>query len=278
MRFGGRPVERPAPIHPDAMSARSEVERSTRVEPRPRSAVLAPVSLGQAVVAPAILRHLVDGVPRGRCGRGARFRVDGGRLLCARAPRRVPLSRDDELPVRRTAHDPVRYDWPAPRAAGAVAGRQARGPPVPAPEQHGVVRNSGGERRHAPRAAGSPRLPARLCPREVRGLARQPAAPARPGFQGGLNWFRCHAGPIGRSEIELFAGRAIEVPSSFIAGAADWGTDRRPGAIERMRTTTCTHMEGVHLIEGAGHWVQQEQPERFNAILLDCLRRHPVPG
>jgi pimeloyl-ACP methyl ester carboxylesterase len=36
-------------------------------------------------------------------------------------------------------------------------------------------------------------------------------------------------------------------------------------------------MDGVHLIEGAGHWVQQEQPERFNAILLEFLRRHPVP-
>ncbi len=40
-----------------------------------------------------------------------------------------------------------------------------------------------------------------------------------------------------------------------------------------MRTTTCTRMEGVHLIEGAGHWVQQERPERFNALLIDVLGR-----
>ncbi|WP_267424247.1 alpha/beta hydrolase [Methylobacterium sp. GC_Met_2] len=109
-------------------------------------------------------------------------------------------------------------------------------------------------------------------------LAAYTAAFGRTGFQGGLNWFRCHTGLIGRSEIELFTGRSIDVPSRFISGAADWGTYRKPGAIERMRTTTCTRMDSVHLIEGAGHWVQQEQPERFNAILLEFLRRHPVPG
>jgi len=97
-------------------------------------------------------------------------------------------------------------------------------------------------------------------------------------FQGALKWFRYHTGPIGRSKIELFAGRSIDVPCRFISRAADWGTYRKLGAIERMRTTTCTHIDGVRLIEGAGHWVQQEQPERFNAILLEFLQRHPVPG
>jgi pimeloyl-ACP methyl ester carboxylesterase len=32
-------------------------------------------------------------------------------------------------------------------------------------------------------------------------------------------------------------------------------------------------MEAVHLIEGAGHWVQQEQPEQVSAALLQFLRR-----
>jgi len=30
----------------------------------------------------------------------------------------------------------------------------------------------------------------------------------------------------------------------------------------------------VHLIEGAGHWVQQEQPQAVNTLLLDFLKRH----
>jgi pimeloyl-ACP methyl ester carboxylesterase len=96
----------------------------------------------------------------------------------------------------------------------------------------------------------------------------------RTGFQGGLNWFRCHTGPIGSAEIELFAGRTIDVPACFVSGAADWGTFRKPGALERMRTHTCTRMQDVHLVDGAGHWVQQEQAGRFNGLLLDFLQRN----
>ncbi len=104
-------------------------------------------------------------------------------------------------------------------------------------------------------------------------LAAYTEAFGRTGFQGGLNWFRCHTGAIGRAEIELFAGRSIDVPASFIAGAADWGSYRKPGALDRMRNTACSRMDGIHLIEQAGHWVQQEQSERFNALLIDVLRR-----
>ena len=39
-----------------------------------------------------------------------------------------------------------------------------------------------------------------------------------------------------------------------------------------MRTRACTKMTGVHLIDGAGHWVQQEQPEQVAALLLEFLR------
>jgi pimeloyl-ACP methyl ester carboxylesterase len=31
-------------------------------------------------------------------------------------------------------------------------------------------------------------------------------------------------------------------------------------------------MRGCHLVQGAGHWVQQEQPEAVNRLLLDFLR------
>jgi pimeloyl-ACP methyl ester carboxylesterase len=43
-----------------------------------------------------------------------------------------------------------------------------------------------------------------------------------------------------------------------------------------MQTTACTRMEDVYLIEGAGHWVQQEQPERVNTVLLDFLHQRRV--
>jgi pimeloyl-ACP methyl ester carboxylesterase len=32
-------------------------------------------------------------------------------------------------------------------------------------------------------------------------------------------------------------------------------------------------MLGCHLIDGAGHWVQQEQPERVSELLFEFLGR-----
>ncbi len=95
---------------------------------------------------------------------------------------------------------------------------------------------------------------------------------ARTGFQGGLQWYRCGVEGIGRAELEVFSGRTIDVPALFVAGAQDWGVQQVPGALDRMRQAVCRDWRGCHLIEGAGHWVQQEQPARVNAVLLDFLR------
>ena len=95
----------------------------------------------------------------------------------------------------------------------------------------------------------------------------------RNGFQGGLNWYRSRTSGLYESELQLFAGRAIDVPSLFIAGKSDWGTYQRPGSFERMQGAACTRMLGCHLIDGAGHWVQQEQPEQVSELLLEFLRR-----
>ena len=76
----------------------------------------------------------------------------------------------------------------------------------------------------------------------------------RTGFQGGLNWYR--AGAVGGAAMDRFAGRTIDQPSMFIAGASDWGTYQAPGLLERMRHEACSDFQGVHLVDGAGHWVQ----------------------
>ena len=39
-----------------------------------------------------------------------------------------------------------------------------------------------------------------------------------------------------------------------------------------MQKTACTKVRGAHLVEGAGHWVQQEQPEKTAALILDFLK------
>ena len=99
----------------------------------------------------------------------------------------------------------------------------------------------------------------------------------RTGFQGALNWFRCHTGAIGRTEIALLSGRTIDVPILFVSGAADWGSYRKPGALERMRGIY-PRLTGTTFIDGAGHWVQQEQPERFTSRLLDFLSGGATEG
>ena len=93
---------------------------------------------------------------------------------------------------------------------------------------------------------------------------------ARTGFQGGLQWYRCLTGKY-VSELETFSGRTIDVPACFIAGRSDWGVYQFPGALERMETTACTQWRGTHLVDGAGHWVQQEQPETASRLLLQFI-------
>ncbi len=95
----------------------------------------------------------------------------------------------------------------------------------------------------------------------------------RTGFQGGLQWYRVRTTGLFDAELELLAGRTIDVPAAFIAGASDWGIHQSPGALERMQKQTCPLMKDFHLIDGAGHWVQQEQPEEVSRLVLDFLAR-----
>lgn len=95
----------------------------------------------------------------------------------------------------------------------------------------------------------------------------------RTGFQGGLNSYRMGATGIGAAELQLYAGKTIDQPSLFISGASDWGTYQNPGALDRMQDTACTDMRGVHIVEGAGHWVQQEQPQITAKLILEFLKQ-----
>jgi pimeloyl-ACP methyl ester carboxylesterase len=103
-------------------------------------------------------------------------------------------------------------------------------------------------------------------------LAVYSAEYRRNGFQGGLQWYRCGTSGAFTAELETWSGRSIDVPSCFISGKQDWGTYQRPGVFEAMQKTACTRMLGCHLVDGAGHWVQQEQPAEVSRLLLNFLK------
>ncbi|WP_139830850.1 alpha/beta fold hydrolase [Mycobacterium paraense] len=89
---------------------------------------------------------------------------------------------------------------------------------------------------------------------------------SRTGFTGGLNWYR-NFDRNWETTAEL-DGAKIAVPCLFMAGTADpvlgfTSTDRASEVISGPYRQV--------LIEGAGHWLQQERPKEVNAALLEFL-------
>lgn len=99
----------------------------------------------------------------------------------------------------------------------------------------------------------------------------------RTGFQGALNWYRSQTGSTKEAakDMLLFAGRAIEVPCMFISGKQDWGNYQQPGALESYEDPATVKpgcFRGLRLIDNAGHWVQQEQPEAVVKELMSFFK------
>jgi pimeloyl-ACP methyl ester carboxylesterase len=56
----------------------------------------------------------------------------------------------------------------------------------------------------------------------------------------------------------------------MVGGRQDWGMYQQPGALEKM-ASACAAFHGVVFVDGAGHWVQQEQPEEVVRLVLEFL-------
>jgi len=102
-------------------------------------------------------------------------------------------------------------------------------------------------------------------------LAYFTEAYSKSGFRGGLNWYR----NLDRN-WELTApwqDAQIRQPSLFIAGSKDAVITGLIGA-KRVADMdrVLTDLKGKIILEGAGHWVQQERPDEVNAALIDFLK------
>jgi pimeloyl-ACP methyl ester carboxylesterase len=95
----------------------------------------------------------------------------------------------------------------------------------------------------------------------------------RTGFTGGINWYRNFD-----RNWELtpqLAGAHVTVPSCFVGGKLD------PVLIMTPYTIGADWLDdhrGDVIIDGAGHWVQQEKPAEVNAALLDFINSLDLGG
>jgi pimeloyl-ACP methyl ester carboxylesterase len=98
---------------------------------------------------------------------------------------------------------------------------------------------------------------------------------ATTGFQGALQWYRAALDAGEAAKLAVHAGRRVEVPSRFVAGAQDWGIHQRPGDLQRMASRACADFCGTQLVTGAGHWVPQEAPDAVARTILEALADVP---
>lgn len=90
----------------------------------------------------------------------------------------------------------------------------------------------------------------------------------RSGFSGPLSYY--HNMDASWSDLAAQADKPLTPPSLFIGGQYDVGTLWGMEAIERAEERM-TDLRGKTILEGSGHWVQQEKPEQTNALILDFL-------
>lgn len=90
----------------------------------------------------------------------------------------------------------------------------------------------------------------------------------RSGFRGPINWYRNFD-----RNWELLAAwenAPVTVPALFIAGKSD-GVIRLAGAALAAHARTVPNLRRTVLLDGCGHWTQQERPDEVNAALLAFL-------
>jgi pimeloyl-ACP methyl ester carboxylesterase len=88
---------------------------------------------------------------------------------------------------------------------------------------------------------------------------------ARSGFTGGINWYR----NLDRNwELGATLPDRIDVPAAFVAGASDPVLVMTPYQGMEARIPD---LRAVTIVDGAGHWVQQEKPDEVTDALLAFL-------
>lgn len=90
------------------------------------------------------------------------------------------------------------------------------------------------------------------------------------GFRGGVNYYR----NFDRNWVFTEAlNPVISMPSAFLSGAQDvviQGADT--AALQAMMSPVMKQLRDITLIDGMGHWIQQEAPAETNAAIIKFLQ------
>ncbi|GAA3910570.1 alpha/beta hydrolase [Streptomyces lacrimifluminis] len=154
--------------------------------------------------------------------------------------------------------------------AGFYAALSADTMPEPgAPDPHFVTRGGSGTlRERFPRH----QRPAWLTDRELDVYAGEFE---RTGMSGALARYR----NMDRDWEDLanggHTGAPVTRPALFIGGSLDASTTWLADAID-AHPVTLPALTGSHILEGCGHWIQQERPEETNALLTEWLKSLPA--
>lgn len=92
------------------------------------------------------------------------------------------------------------------------------------------------------------------------------------GFFGPVSWYRNM--DANYALLQDYPVARITHPTAFIGGSRDPVIARDLSGLERMKAQLPNYL-GAVVLEGAGHWTQQEQPEAFNTALLQFLAQVP---
>ncbi|WP_326647812.1 alpha/beta fold hydrolase [Streptomyces sp. NBC_01750] len=95
----------------------------------------------------------------------------------------------------------------------------------------------------------------------------------RTGLSGALNRYR----NVDRDweDLAVWDGAPISQPSLFIGGELDASTTWMADAVQAF-PTTLPGLVSSHILEGCGHWVQQERADEVNRLLVDWLQSPSV--
>ncbi|MGF1598707.1 MAG: alpha/beta fold hydrolase [Acidimicrobiales bacterium] len=88
------------------------------------------------------------------------------------------------------------------------------------------------------------------------------------GFRGGLNWYRNLDRLPGA--LAPWLGATIQQPALYLGGSTDLIAGNTPEAIDTMKAAL-PDLRHLELLDGAGHWLQQERPEEVNRALVAFL-------